>query len=237
MAKRKFYRARRRLTKRRRRRRRSGSNFLRTIGPGLTHATPIGKKFVLRTRYVANAQSVNPGTGGTSATLVYSLNGLYDPEITATGHQPLGFDQFIGTLYNHYTVVGARVRVTAHNNDTAVGQILLLQIKDTATTSADIEDMIENSLNRYTVLAPEGSGGSCKTMSINFSAKKFFSVGKGALVGNDLYRGDSASNPQEQAYLHVTGKPLSGTDTADIRFIIDIQYIAVLTEPRQLTGS
>jgi len=40
-------------------------------------------------------------TSGAVSTYVFAANGLYDPNITGTGHQPMGFDQLL-QFYNHY---------------------------------------------------------------------------------------------------------------------------------------
>jgi len=45
--------------------------------------------------------------GGIIQTYLFSANGMYDPNITATGHQPYYFDQMTA-LYNHYTVIGSK---------------------------------------------------------------------------------------------------------------------------------
>lgn len=51
----------------------------------------------------------------------FSLNNPLDPDVTGTGHQPFGWDQFI-TLYNRYYVTGARMTATfcapTKDNDT-----------------------------------------------------------------------------------------------------------------------
>ena len=51
--------------------------------------------------------TLNPAAG-TVSKHVFSANGLFDPNITGVGHQPRGFDQYMA-LYNHYTVIGARI--------------------------------------------------------------------------------------------------------------------------------
>ena len=45
---------------------------------------------------------------------VFSGNGLYDPDVSGVGHQPLGFDQWM-TLYNRYRVYASRIVVNVVN--------------------------------------------------------------------------------------------------------------------------
>ena len=63
-----------------------------------------------RLRYSTNLAIVT-GVLGT-ATNIFNLNSLYDPDRTGVGHQPRGFDQ-IKTLYNRYRVYGCAYKVSA----------------------------------------------------------------------------------------------------------------------------
>lgn len=64
------------------------------------------------------------GAFGTSST--FSLNSLYDPDISGVGHQPYGYDQ-LTTIYNRYKVNGVLLRVTmmdTSDNLATVGMLL-----------------------------------------------------------------------------------------------------------------
>jgi len=50
----------------------------------------------------------------------YSGNGVYDPDITFSGHQPYYFDRYAG-MYKYYTVLGSRL-VLNTNVDTGSNQ-------------------------------------------------------------------------------------------------------------------
>lgn len=49
-------------------------------------------------------------TSGVPTAYTFRLNSLYDPDLTATGTQPYGFDQ-LATFYNNYVVTGSAIRV------------------------------------------------------------------------------------------------------------------------------
>lgn len=208
--------------------------YLKTKGKGYNVSMPLGTKYKFCTRYVDYQVAIDPTTGGVPASYVFSLNGMYDPDITGLGHQPLGFDQLVGTMYNHYTVIGARARVTGYNNDTSTGQILILQIKDTNAISTDVENILENGQSRWCTLAPKGSGPCVKTLSINCSPSKFFGRD---VMSSTTYQGTASSNPSDGVFLHITAQPVSNADTLSLRCTVVIEYIAMLTEPRQLGSS
>lgn len=208
------------------------SSFTKTRGAGLTKAFPLPKRFTFKTRYVDYNRNLNPGVSGLPATQVYHLTSLFDPDFTGAGHQPIGFDQIM-PMYDHFTVIGARVRVTATNTDTAQAQTILLQLKDSVTLSTNVEEILENGMTRWTVLSAEGGGSDTKTLTYNFSAKKFY--GKSPMDG-DKYQGTITSSPAEGAFLHVIVSP-PGIDTSPVRITTIIEYIAVLSEPHQLAQS
>ena len=55
-------------------------------------------------------------TAAAATAYVYSANGLYDPDITGAGHQPMSFDQLIG-MYEHYTVQSGKITVNFVNEN------------------------------------------------------------------------------------------------------------------------
>jgi len=66
-------------------------------------------KLKARLRY-SEAITLTTGAAGIAAVNQFRLNGLYDPNLTGTGHQPLGYDQ-ITPLYNKYKVNACRLIV------------------------------------------------------------------------------------------------------------------------------
>lgn len=226
----------RRTAKRRKIRRRNvpRTNYSLTSRTGpVPPAFPLSKSFKYIARYVADFVDLDSGIGGIPVSKVFSLNGLYDPDISGTGHQPLGFDQLM-LMYDHYTVIGARVRVSFQNLDDTNSTMALIHVKDTNTTNSNIEEIIENGMTRYMLLGPEPSGQGNGVLALNISMKKFF--GKTILTEHD-YRGTVSSNPSEQCFLHVTGAPRSSSDLAALRATVELEYIAILHEPKQLGQS
>lgn len=207
-------------------------SLTRTNGPGFGRSYPMPQVYKYYARYVEASLDINPGVGGVPASHVFSLNGLYDPNITGVGHQPLGFDQLM-PMYDHYCVIGAKVRFTASNLDPVTPQNLIMQVKDTSVVSTATSNIIENGMCRFAVLGPLTSN-STKTLSLSVGMNKFF--GKNVL-DEDAYRGSVITNPNEQCFLHLQVDPLAGVDTQPIRGTLLIEYIALLREPRQLITS
>lgn len=210
--------------------RRKPSGFLRKTGSGLTRSFPLGKKFTFKTRYVESQVAIDPAAGGVPQTWIFSLNGLFDPDISGGGHSALGFDEMM-TMYNHYTVIGARVRATFVNTDTTYAQNVSLSLKDSTTATANFSQTIENGTSRWACV---GTDGSPKTLSLNCSISKFF--GK-KILSDDIFRGTISSNPAEQVYLHAQVSPTDAVNSAKVMMTIVIEFIAIMTEPKTLTQS
>lgn len=203
-----------------------------TMVLGQTPSLPLGNSFKWRTRYVS-FNNINPTIGGIMSTHVFSLNGLYDPDITSTGKQPIGFDQMM-TMYNHYTVLGAKAKVTFTNTDTSYSQICLLQVKDSDSNSLNYQQQIENGLTNYKVAGVAGSGAEIVTLHQKVGMSRFF--GKIVATEHD-YRGTTSNNPSEQVYLHVSVVPNASVDSAAVACTVEIDYIALLHEPKELLRS
>lgn len=55
----------------------------------------------------------------------FCTNGLYDPDITGTGHQPYGYDQLMPTLYQKYLVHGCKVIIEGSMTSTGTGNLVV----------------------------------------------------------------------------------------------------------------
>lgn len=207
--------------------------YTRRQRPG-TASFPFPRSRICKLRYVDQID-MNPAVG-TPANYVFSANGLYDPNISGVGRQPYGFDQLMN-LYNHYTVLGAKITVTIANSQDASGMVLSCKLDDNGSIidGGDRILYLEKPFVRRTII----SNSYVKPAKINhfFSARKFFSA-KGIRNYNNELSGDAASNPPDQAYFIVMLSPFTGAqDIGTIPAIVEIEYIAKFFEPKELVSS
>lgn len=194
---------------------------------------------MVRLRY-AEEISVDCGLN-TVASAVYNASGLYDPRVAAGGHQPKGYDQW-ATIYNHYTVVGARMNVRYMpdtNGDVLPGFITIMLTANGTTASAlTPEEVLESKWATRKGMVGLNTGNAWpinRGVTKNFSAKKFF--GTRGIVGKDLYRGDNTTNPTESAYFEIVVGSLGGNNPGAVNLVVTIDYIAVMSEPINLSQS
>lgn len=191
---------------------------------------PLRTKQLVKFNYAENF-ALNPGVAGTAASYVYSMNGLYDPNITGTGHQPRGFDQIM-TLYDHYVVIGCKVDFQFWCADTTYGHMITAHIQDDATTDTDPENLLERRFLKKKVVASRNGGIDNGRIVMNVNPNKFLARSK-PLSDPDL-KGTTAANPTEQCYLHLNCFPMQGgADGGGVYCYIRLTYTAVLIEPRQ----
>lgn len=60
------------------------------------------------------------GSGLTPVYHVFRASSVYDPDLTGSGGQPMGFDEMAG-LYNRYRVLGAKMTIKWAGNDGGAG--------------------------------------------------------------------------------------------------------------------
>lgn len=218
------------------------SKLLRRRTRRILSSAPAPARKFLKLRY-CDSTSINPLGSGALGYHTFHCNSLYDPDVTGTGHQPKGYDEWT-YFYDHYTVLGSKIKVTFTSMDDtpATGSYACgIFVDDNNTPPSNIISMMEEAKNKYKVITTAHSGKVSQIISQNFSAKKFF--GKKDLIGSSLYRGSMGgvgvgSNPDEGAYFQVWCTALDAlTDPATIRILIEIEYIACLTERKELTTS
>lgn len=186
-------------------------------------------KLLLKLNYV-DKYDLNPGTGGAISTQVIRCNDIYDPDYTGTGHQPMGRDEMMA-FYNHYSVIGAKVTARFCNNDSARSQFVGIYVSDSSTSETDYRVIMENNMGVCKYLEAFKGGGAKCTLSHKFSTKKFFS--RSPLTNKDLI-GSYGASPVEKAYFHIFATNLNGIDSDNVECVVKIEYLVVLTSPKNL---
>lgn len=188
-------------------------------------------KIFRKLRYVKDDLELVPSSAA-AVGHVFCLNGLYDPDITGVGNQPRGFDQYCSTsggLYRNYVVLGCKVTVQFMNMSSSTYTRAMLKVSRASTIDADPIDALEKRIVKSTILGPYTGGAAVKTMSLNWSAKKWF--GQKSVLPSSDYQGSSASNPGVQAYLHVMADPIGEAGSAGFRCIVKIDYLLCFRTP------
>lgn len=165
---------------------------------------------------------------------VFSLNGLYDPDVTGTGSQPMGFDQMM-VFYEHYTVLRAKVVAVVRNQSTSLYTDAALSVRADNVVQTDIKTIMETGNSILVKLTTANGQGSLKEVEIECDIAVFGGIDD--LLDNSEVRGTAAANPTEQTFLHVSCWNSETVGTVNIWVELRIQYYAVFTEARVISTS
>lgn len=158
----------------------------------------------------------------------FNANGMYDPYASGSGHQPMGFDQWM-TFYNHYTVVQGKI--TLKINESGTPLIFGINLADDVIGSSDPELLREQGNSVFGMSGQD----SPRTLVKRFDAQKFFN--KEDIVSASQFQGNVSQNPSEVAVYQCWASAHDASSTTSIRAQIVIEYLAVFTEPKELGQS
>jgi len=208
------------------------------------------KSYTSKLTYVDTVTLDCTVNAGVSIPVQYNFraNSIYDPDLTGTGHQPMGRDQFTA-LYDHYTVIGAKLtaKFFTSRNWAAVPPMWVGGITlDTPNTFTNISDILEQPNRAKGGVLPFSTydGKGPKTVTLHYSPRKMFKLGRGSIVGNSRICAQSGSDPEEDATFSLMAvPPEQGSitnplpDPAPISCLVKIEYIVVFSERRPISMS
>lgn len=207
-------------------------------GPSTSSFTryPTGPNTLVRKLRYVESVVLNGGASVAAANHFFSANGLFDPNITGTGHQPMAFDQYIA-MYDHYKVLSSKMTIHPLANPSASTadnqQIVLIYLDDDITAITNINNMIEQGQTSYMVIN-SGASAPPKLTSKSFNSKTFFS---NRLSGDSLL-GTGSANPVEQAFYNISTAALNGTgDPVSLAVLVVIDYVVSFSERKTLGSS
>lgn len=194
---------------------------------------PTGPYALKRTLRYVDKLTFNPSAGSSLSEYIFSANGIYDPDITGTGHQPLGFDEYM-SLYNHYKVTGSKMTIKCVPNSTAGPAFILgIYLDDGVTAATDSNNLMEQGQSTWAVVNA-GDAAAVKGCSKSFKSSVFHYNKKysAEVVGSD------AANPAEQAFYKIWMQAIGASqDVATLDILVTIDYNVSFSERKTLATS
>jgi hypothetical protein len=163
----------------------------------------------------------------------FSCNGLYNPNSTYGGTQPLYFDQLMA-IYNHYTVVSSKCKTTI-NPLVAMGtgvSLVLTGYIDDDTNPAVVGDP-NLAMQRPGAKTSSGSRQVAKPIYLYWSAAKTFG---GNPLGDPSMTGTVSANPAEMSHFTFSLFDFEG-GSGTCGFLTEIEYTVVFDELKSMTAS
>ena len=164
----------------------------------------------------------------------FNANGMFDPDQTGIGHQPLYYDQLMA-VYNHYTVVRSRIKMVP---------VLTVSTSFPMTFSISVDDDTNSGHTANTQLALEREGTTWGVFHPNqmpggflknsFDAAKTF--GPNPMAQSEL-QGTVSANPSENIYFIVRVDGNLVAANSDVKFWVEIEYDVIWDELVSMTSS
>lgn len=164
--------------------------------------------------------TVGPSTNEILGVQVFSAGGLYDPDITGSGHQPCGFDQLM-TFYDHYVVTHARIEVQgfvlgASNVEYILGEAWLSVVPTASSTALTSSDLFFEHPYAVAGLCGRASGVQGDRIVCSLDIPKWFGVTEAEFIADDTHRGTASGNPSEDSYFQVGATRMAYSDASSI---------------------
>lgn len=186
---------------------------------------PLGRSIRTNHTYFERQVTLSPSLG-VPGIYVYSANGMFDPNITGGGNQPLGFDQMT-PMFDHYSVIYSKITVDFYYTGTSESAYVGVKLTDNSGSVTSPAPLACGESTGALVTDQKDS----ITISRSVNIGKF--LGRPNVLNEDDLRGTSSSNPTEQAYWFLYNIP-NGSANNDVVAIVRIEYVAIWTEPKAL---
>lgn len=189
-------------------------------------------KLTMRHRYVEGGALTS--TTGSLSVQNFRANGMFDPNQTGTGHQPLYFDQ-MAAIYDHYTVIGSVIHVEfIPASSSSLPAVVGIMLNDDSTvTPGSATALCEQGGAVSRVTSATGSVQPF-TLTSKFSAKGTFG---GSVLANDNLQGTGSADPTEQTLFTLFGQTIDLAGTTTVYYRATIEYLAVWEELKDIAAS
>lgn len=148
---------------------------------------------------------------------VFRANSIFDPDLSGTGHQPYGHDQY-QAIYKYYRV--KKAIITASSTNTGANNIMGVAIRASGTVITDPENIREIKGTRYTPLANDPASNRIQ-QTYNLSSTE----------DRHLSTASFGANPSNNQSFHVWAAPNGSSDPTSLSVAVDIVYIVEMFEP------
>lgn len=179
-------------------------------------------------RYCSNYSYTS--TTGAVAPYILRANGIFDPDYSNVGHQPLYRDTYAG-IYDYYVVLGSKIVVEFCSESATVGFVVGICASDTPTISTTLDTLCEMNNSVSSLIGTTNAG--TKTLFMTYSPQENL----GAQGEDDLSMLTAVgSDPATTQYFGIFIAAADATSTAKCTIKTTIEYtvkFATLSKPTQ----
>lgn len=162
----------------------------------------------------------------------FRLNSLHDPDLTGTGHQPLGYDQWTG-FYGRYRVFAVSYVIQFCSQNNATGNTFAICPTNSSTSFSSMSQAMETIQSRYRVT---GAGENVCVFKGKYYLPKIGGDTRVSYMADDRFQAQIGNNPVEVMILHLLAADNTG---ATFAYTVDVKlvYHCELFDPHQIAQS
>lgn len=205
---------------------------------GVRQGGPLASAIVMGLEYT-HVVNVTEGAPTSGAFNQYRLNSCYDPDLSGTGKQPLGFDQY-SALYGRYRVLKATVDIYCTNRLDTGGNNYVFCVWPSAQSSitSDPESWLVQPMAKYKVGSLATGGGAIQHIKMSVDIARLLGVTSSEFRSEADYSAITSANPSRVAYLHVGIFGLGPTSVAtSCQFVTKLTFLTEWSQPVTLALS
>lgn len=178
---------------------------------------------------------INITSAGTAGGYVFSGNSIFDPDVTGSGNQPIGFDEW-SAFYTTYRVLASKFIVQARSNLTTNMSALTIIPKDNATVELDYQDVAAEPYAKTRFLPNQGAGYPTKLQ--NYCTTRKIKGLTSKQVADASYSAAVTGNPAERWYWHLYVDDItSGAVNQSVYCFVKIVYYVEFFQRQSLDRS
>jgi len=195
----------------------------------------MSNKQIVKLRYASNTRL----TGGVSnlRELQFRLNGLFDPDFSLGGHQPMGFDEW-SAFYGRYRVKSAKCKIRAVSNTTVnVPMAVIAYPSNSSATVGNLSAALEQSLNTTSTFKILNSNSPAVAIGKSYSIHSITGQTPQQYNADEDSQALVSADPVTIANMHIVVASIDGVSIPDCYLVVEIVYIAELFDKFQLAQS
>lgn len=175
-------------------------------------------------KYVFN-QNLVEAAAGSGAQQLWNLNGLYDPDSSGVGHQPLYYDQLLtgsGPYYN-YTVTRCHVKISC-SNLSAHPVVVAFYVQPGPVDFPPVDRLIEKPDTTWAICS--GTAGQPRTvLNKMVSISRSLGVPERKVMDDDSLSGVWNANPSKIVYgIFMIYATAPSPSIGNVSFITELEF-------------
>lgn len=170
-------------------------------------------------------------TAGIVKHQVWSINSIFDPDVTGTGHYPMGYTQW-NYMYQRYRVNGFGYKIMLQQISSGSNPVEVYMYIDNDTAApASANTLREKPYVKQLLL---GADNTARRMKGGLMCYRPFGISKMHYYNDDYYSALFSASPQRQAYLHVCY--LAPDSTPTITAITQLRYYVTIYDQKEFAA-